>query len=367
MAAKDCGYAIITSGDLTECEEHIRKRQPQVIILDLQMPGLDGVEVLRRLADFGSRSAILLVSGMEHKVCQTAVRYGRELGLSMLGYRQKPVPLDELRSALRNIRVPETRLTVAELGHTLDQHELVVHYQPQMSLRPTTGAPQKLEALIRYQQRDGTVLPPGEIIAAAETSGLIGSLTWQVIDQVLGNLQAWAARGFVPRIAVNLSPVLLDDPDLPDRVQTLVKKRDMDTSVLQFEITESGLPKDVTRSMEILTRLRLKGFHLSMDDFGTGYSSLLQLLRYPFNELKVDQTFVKEMRHNSEAHSMVKASIDLSHSLGLHVCAEGVEDGETLEELRRLGCDSAQGFHISPALPGEQIESFMTTLTVQRN
>ena len=362
MAGEECGYEVIASQDLAACEDQIRNRQPGIIILDLQMPGLDGVEILRWLSDIGSRSGILLVSGMEHKVCQTAVRYGQELGLSMLGYRQKPVPVDELRSTLRNAHVRDGRITVAELGHTLDQHKLVVYYQPQMTLRHLAGAPPKLEALIRYEQPDGAVLPPGEIIATAERSGLIESLTWQVISQVVDNLKDWSRAGFSPRVAVNLSPMLLDDPGLPDRIQEFLGDRKVDAGMLQFEITESGLPKDLTRSMEILTRLRLKGFNLAMDDFGTGYSSLLQLLRCPFNELKIDQNFVMEMGHNTEAHTMVKASIDLSHSLGLQVCAEGVENVETLEELRKLGCDSVQGYYISAPLAAADVPEFMRSM-----
>ena len=214
------------------------------------------------------------------------------------------------------------------------------------------------EALVRWFHPDAGLIMPDRFIPLAESSGLIGELTEQIFDLGL----SWLARHFPKselRLSVNISAKNLGDLHLVDRVSCLARQHDIHPCRLIFEVTETSAMDDPMASLNLLTRFRVKGFHLSLDDFGTGYSSMVQLVRLPFTEIKVDRSFVMAAMQSQESRAIIKSIVDLSHSLGLQATAEGVEDGPTLDFLMEIDCDLAQGYFIARPMPGETVAGWI--------
>ncbi len=214
---------------------------------------------------------------------------------------------------------------------------------------------------MRWDRPNQGLLPPDEFIPLAERTSLIDSLTDYVLHAALEQITQWRTNGRPVAVAVNLAPQLLSDLNLPDRLSDLLKRYGVDGSEVILEITESAAMTDVARTMDILTRLRLKGIELSMDDFGTGYSTLVELYRMPFSEMKIDKSFVIDVNRNKEAEVIVRSIVDLGHNLELKVCAEGVETEEAMDFLRAIKCDLAQGYFLSKPLPPSDAMALIET------
>lgn len=243
-------------------------------------------------------------------------------------------------------------LTAFNLKDALAAGQLVVHYQPKLNLRAEpVPAVEASEALVRWEHPRLGLLMPASFVPAAEQTDLILPMTEFVLDTAIEQLTRWQAVAPSLAVAVNLAPALLTDLDLPDRVSGILQRHRVDPSRLVLEVTESAAMADTAVTMDILTRLRLKGIALSLDDFGTGYSSLVQLYRMPFSEMKIDRSFVGEIGDNDEAAVIVRSITELAHNLGLSVCAEGVETERALAFLRSVGCDQAQGYLIGRPMP----------------
>jgi EAL domain-containing protein (putative c-di-GMP-specific phosphodiesterase class I) len=202
-----------------------------------------------------------------------------------------------------------------------------------------------MEALVRWQRADRLVLP-AEFIALAEQTGLIEPLTWYVLDTSLAQVRRWGDENRRIPIAVNLSARLLRDPELPDQVRDRLQRAGLPGDVLELEVTESAVMANTGEAMRILTQLRQIGVRVSVDDFGTGHSSLAYLRQLPVDHLKIDRSFVRDIAVNPRDASIVRSVIDLGHTLGLELIAEGVEDAETRDLLVELGCDQGQGFFL---------------------
>ncbi|MEA5451612.1 EAL domain-containing response regulator [Leptolyngbya sp. CCNP1308] len=345
---------------------------PTHIALDLVMPTMDGVQVMARLAKLSCRAKIIITSGVGSRVLDAAGRSAAEHGLDIAGVLAKPFSPSQLRemllghittappppAALAAAPAEPPEMTLADLRQALDRQEFVLAYQPKVLC--TTGELAGVEALVRWAHPSYGLLPPGRFIPLAESCDLIDPLTDQVIDQALawfGPLCAGATQ-LSPAIAdhlmlsVNISARTLTNGALFERVQARCQAHRVDPARLIFELTETSAMDDPVASLDLLTRLRMIGFHLSIDDFGTGFSSMLQLVRLPFSEIKVDKSFVMTAMTSPESRTVVKFIVDLGHSLGLRCTAEGVEDAETLAYLTAIGCDLAQGYHIARPLSG---------------
>ncbi|MCH8847248.1 MAG: EAL domain-containing protein, partial [Proteobacteria bacterium] len=250
------------------------------------------------------------------------------------------------------------KVTEEELEKAITQNELVVHYQPQIHL--SSGKIVGLEALVRWQHPEhGLLLPDVFIPMAEQKKELIDLLTYSVLDNVLHNSTLKKIITSDLNVSINLSATMLHDLSLPDKVSKMLTEHDFDPDRLIVEITESGAMEDPALTMDILTRLRLKNIRLSIDDFGTGFSSLVQLYRMPFNEIKVDKSFVMKAMVDEEAATIVRTTIELGHGLGLEVVAEGIEGKETLDWLKELGCDIGQGYFISRPVDVDNLESWV--------
>jgi EAL domain-containing protein (putative c-di-GMP-specific phosphodiesterase class I) len=242
---------------------------------------------------------------------------------------------------------------LAELREALTHEELVLHYQPKVSL--VSGANVGVEALVRWQHPRRGLLGPDQFIPLAEQSGLIRPLTSWVLRTALTQVNAWQGEGLAVPVAVNLSPSSLQEHDLADEIADLLNQTDVSPTLLEVEITENAYMARPHAVIANLEQLRALGVHISIDDFGTGYSSLTYLMDLPVDELKIDRSFVRGMASNERNASIVRSIIELGHSLGLRVVAEGLEDEPTLQRLTSLGCDFAQGYFLGRPAPADAV------------
>jgi diguanylate cyclase (GGDEF)-like protein/PAS domain S-box-containing protein len=250
------------------------------------------------------------------------------------------------------------RLTlVSELRRAIEEHELVLHYQPKAALE--SGAVRSVEALLRWNHPTRGLVGPDEFIPLAQQTGLIKPLTLYVLEEALGQCQAWQREGMRLGMAVNLSVRNLLDAEFPEQVRRLLDKHGVDPGLLELEITESVVLSDPVRTKRVLDKLSAMGVTLSIDDFGTGYSSLAYLSQLPVNEIKIDRSFVMNMAECDNDAVIVRSTIDLGRNLGLQVVAEGVETEAAWHELSQLGCTLAQGYYLSRPVPAEELTQWL--------
>ena len=338
-----------------------------IIVLDLLLPTVDGVEVIRHLTQIGCKAGLILISGFDSGVLHSAQKLAVEQGLNFIGSLSKPFRHHELLELLNKLSRPPRQSgtdetsgyipSAEDLQRALQADQLILHYQPKIHLRSHAVA--GLEALVRWQHPVNGQLYPDLFIPLAEQHGLIDELTWVVLRQVAEQSRRWHDMGLELPVAVNMSASTLRELTLPERMSKLVGDYAIPPARIMLEVTETALMQELVTSLDILTRLRMKGFHLSIDDFGTGYSSLVQLHRAPFSELKIDRSFVLDMADDQEACAIVETVIVLGHKLGMQVVAEGVETQANLEQLADMGCDLAQGYHISLPQPDEVISDWL--------
>jgi diguanylate cyclase (GGDEF)-like protein len=250
------------------------------------------------------------------------------------------------------------RLTVlSDFRRALDSGEFVLHFQPVVEI--AGERPRGAEGLVRWEHPELGMIPPNDFIPIAEQSGLIGPLTRYVLEHAVAECKAWRAAGRDLSVAVNLTVRDLLDRKLPSQIEELLTSHQLPAEALQLEITESMIMSDPERALDTVTRLRELGVKISVDDFGTGYSSLANLKTLPVNEVKIDRSFVSSMLKDQSDLVIVRSTINLGHELSLEVVAEGVEDDLTLRRLANLGCDRAQGYHLSRPLPSDQFVDWL--------
>ncbi|MFT5721311.1 MAG: EAL domain-containing protein (putative c-di-GMP-specific phosphodiesterase class I) [Motiliproteus sp.] len=329
----------------------------ELIFCDLQMPGMDGIELMRHLAEMKCRSRIILVSGESNDILVTAVGLARERGLQVVGSLTKPVTLNALSKILqRKPEVldssPQPDISAAKLKDALAKNQLLLNFQPKVSTadKRVVGA----ECLVRWQHPERGLIPPYAFISVAESQGLIDALTERVLDLALAQAAAWQSQTWAIPLSINLSMDNLNDLSLPDNICSRVAAAGLKPKDLILEVTESRLMDDLITAKEVLTRLRLAGFSLSIDDFGTGFSSLKQLQELPFTELKIDRAFVTDSPSDAACYTILEASANIGYRLGLKVVAEGVENEAEWQAVTAVGCDQVQGYYISRPLPAAE-------------
>ncbi|HTL01923.1 MAG TPA: GGDEF domain-containing response regulator [Vicinamibacterales bacterium] len=247
---------------------------------------------------------------------------------------------------------PERLALMGDFRHAISRDQLRVHYQPKLNLK--TNQVSGVEALVRWQHPELGLIMPDRFIPMAEQTGAVRPLTLWMLERALQQCLEWRRQGVDLVAAVNLSPRNLQDPELPERVRSLLNLLGAPAQMLELEITESVIMSDPLRSLQVLTRLNKMGLRLAVDDFGTGYSSFSYLRKLPVHEIKIDKSFIDDMIQQHD-EVIVQSTIDLAHNLGLTVVAEGVQDKETLDRLRELGCDTAQGDYLSAPLDAPSV------------
>ncbi len=352
--AEEMGFRVEEAGNQAEFVVTYDKHDPTAVLLDLTMPDIDGVELLRDLADRGCAAPIILASGQDERVISTAQRLGRMFGLTMIAVLQKPVAVSALEGALRSVWLEAAGVTVAGLEKAIAMERFVPYFQPKVDLQAKDGFPIiGCEALIRWMHPTRGIIMPGEFISLAESNDLIGPMTEILLRATIAELTTWHRRGISLPISINISAKQLTDLTLPDRIASMLSDAGLDSKLLAVEITEQAAMADTRKAADILTRLRLKNIAVSLDDFGAGYSSLAEIYRLPLSELKFDRSLIMDLDHDPDARTVVKALVTLAHQLGMPVCAEGIETSETAEYLRSIGCGRAQGFLFGKPVPAE--------------
>lgn len=375
-------YQLETLGlrNITACQEGMdalsllegEDRVVDLIVLDLQMPKMDGVEFMRHLVRLQYNGSLLLVSGEDERILHTAEKLSRAHNLNVLGALHKPISPDQFKQVLGNHtrraavkpEVGDKNYTTAELRRALLNDELINHYQPKVDLR--SGRLVGVESLVRWQHPLDGLVYPDQFIREAEESTLIDDLTHTVLRQALRDARCWLDQRMSLHVSVNVSMENLKSLNFPDRVVLEAKAAKVPLKHLVLELTESRLMNNLLTLMDIFTRLRLKHISLSIDDFGTGHSSLVQLRDLPFDELKVDRGFVHGACLNPSLRAIYQASVVMAAQLGMTSVAEGVEDQDDWEFLQANGGDLAQGYFIARPMPAEALQDWLAVWESRR-
>jgi EAL domain-containing protein (putative c-di-GMP-specific phosphodiesterase class I)/FixJ family two-component response regulator len=339
-----------------------------LILLDLVMPDVDGVEVLRLLGQQKCQASIIIMSCTGTRIMESAGQLAHVLGLSIVGQLQKPFRLAELEKVLdqrtESVDTPSARqdertiIRKDELRRAIVGDEFVLHYQPQIEI--ATGRVVGVEALVRWQHPERGLVFPDSFIGRMERFGFIDELGWLVVNRGMSEVGQFAnGDGIAPMLSMNESVYSLHNLKFPDMLVSLAEKHGISPANVTIEITESGLIKELPNTLDTLTRLRMKQVRLSIDDFGTGYAMMQQLKVIPATELKIDRSFILDMHKNERDRVIVQKTIEIGHELGMHVIAEGVETMEQLNFLHLRGCDSAQGYFFSRPLPANELIAWL--------
>ena len=368
--AQIAGYRVVTASEGRALPE-LLAQQPELLLLDLSMANMDGIEVIRQLAQMKFVGRLVIVSGQSTSILRAARTLAELQDLRVAGVLTKPIRADTLRALLQ---APQTApvlprsavvVTLTELARGIENNELLLHYQPQVRL--DDGAWVGVEALVRWQHPQHGLLYPDAFIPLAENGGLALQLTHKVIAIALADCaRAIGVLDFSGNLSLNLPPVAMTDVHFPESVLEAISGSRCRNVKFTFEITETSVPPDPVVELDILTRLALKGFNLSIDDFGTGHSSLENLQKLPFGELKIDLSFVQVAETSPSARTIVENSIALGRHLGLVVLAEGVENAALWRWLQDAGCELAQGYFIARPMPLERLVAWQEEWELRR-
>lgn len=363
--AETLGFFSEQCFDLNHLDELTLDPMPDILVLDLSMPNVDGIEVINHLGTLNQKPQLVLMSGFERSVLDGAHHLAERLSVPVLGQLNKPFSVKSLISLLQQRPIAPFKAAPPNGGRAqsapvseddiiagLEQKTFIAYFQPQVDLK--SGQLHGVETLVRWHRPDGLMMPDEFLPFMEKTDHILG-LTETVIEQTLEQFSRWRNAGLPPlQASINLSASHLDEFNLPALMLRLLRQYNANANDITFEITERvGLNNDNQSILNTLTRLRLKGFYLSIDDFGTGYSSLAQLNQLPFNEIKIDKSFVLHLLSSPISRAIVESSISLAQQLGVRCVAEGIETPEIEQALSAMGCDIGQGYLYSKALPPE--------------
>lgn len=341
-----------------------------IAFCDLNMPEMDGMELLRHLSQEHANIAVIIISAVDSKLLELVQRMAAMYGIKLLGAIEKPISLEQLMQLISTYTparqeqtptvVPEG-VSLEEILHGIENDQFVPYFQPKIDMK--TGKLIGAEALARWIHPDRGMISPYAFIPLLEQSGNIDNLTFLMLEKSVKACGLFEQAGYQIAISINLSRVSLNDPDLADKITQTVRRTGLDPKHIILEITESAAMTEKAHALENLARLCMNGFALSIDDYGTGYSSLQQLTRIAFSELKIDQSFVKDLSHQEPLRIVVQSSIDMARRLGVKSVAEGVETQEDWNTIASMGCDTVQGYFIAKPM---DFQSFMNFAALKR-
>ena len=341
-----------------------------LILCDLRMPDWDGVETMRAFAALGVQSGVAIVSGEDERLIDTSALLADAHGLRLLGTMQKPITAPKLQPILAKLRTrltPSRGLSVvlapeSDIRGAFERNELSLMYQPKIAIK--TGELAGVEALVRWEHPQFGMFPPSAFVPIIEESPEYSAkLTEYTLAEAVACVSREAAAGRRLHAAINLSRRAFDRLDLPEWLEQLCATHDVPTAQITLELTETAVAHDAVRLLDVATRLRLKGFALSIDDFGTGESGLSQLKRLPFTEIKIDREFIDGCSKSSTQRSVVEASLALARSLNMKAVAEGVQYRSDWDMLANMDCDLVQGYYVSMPMPESQLYEWQKRMT----
>src|SRR5712671_6665855 len=340
-----------------------------LILLDINMPEMDGVQFIRRLANCRYTGSVILVSGENSRILESVEKLIQSQRLTVLGHLQKPVKPEELAALVRQVKPHKGRGSVRrstkhsyngqQLRAALTHGELVNYYQPKVKL--ATGEVAGMESLVRWQHPADGLVFPDQFISVAADHGLITELTGVVLRAAMNQANIWKRAGYEVPIAVNISMDDLASLDFPDAVALLAREAGIDPQMITLEVTEGQVMRQLSTALDVLCRLRLMRFRLAIDDFGTGHSSLAQLRDLPFDELKIDRGFVHGASSDGTRRAICTASLGMAQQLHMQTVGEGIEERADWDVLCSLGCEAGQGYFIARPMPAEEVPDWISS------
>ena len=336
-----------------------------VVITDLNMPEMDGVELMHHLADSHYSGGIILLSGEDQRILETAYELARSHNLNVIGTIPKPLHPDLLKELLKSYKMgpklqrvmPRESISREELEAGINGKELQLFYQPKVRIRD--GEITGLEALARWDHPRRGILGPDTFIPLAEKDGLIHELTRVICRKAVRHAGFWLANGIDMQLSINASVNSFLSINFSEFLMTEAQNEKLDPSRLTLEVTESQVMSDATGCLEKMMQVRMKRIGLSIDDFGTGNSTMVQLKRIPFTELKIDRNFVCGVKDNSSSRAILESSLSLGKKLNMSTVAEGVETREDWDLVEGLKCDFVQGYYIARPMPEDEVMQFV--------
>lgn len=330
--------------------------QSDILFIDINMPEIDGIEVLRKLAENSFQGSVIIFSGETQDLLKTTQLLAKAHKLNVLGSITKPATKSSIEDYIKkslqlknqNNIAGTIDFSVADLKQAIELKKITPFFQPKVCAE--TLVINSFEVLSRWVKSNGDIIPPVRFIPVAESANLIEALTYSVFEQTLQFYNKHNSLLNKLGFSINLSSSSLTDVLLPERLLTLTTQYNVHPKCITLEITESSVVHSFAKSLDVLTRLRLKGFKLSIDDFGTGFSSMGQLNKIPFNELKIDKEFIQGAIKNTSSLAIVESSAELAKKLNLEIVAEGVETQTELNIAQKCGCDLIQGYFFSKPL-----------------
>jgi EAL domain-containing protein (putative c-di-GMP-specific phosphodiesterase class I) len=359
--AAEAGAEFVYPSSQTALEIELHDPLTVAVVVDLIGPKSGGFELLERIANAPSHPLVVVITSLDSKTVDSIRRLATTKGLKVRVFR-KSGDEEALRACLTALEKREVLFSAEHLRDSIEKQYLTVEYQPKVPL-DSSQQEYAVEALCRLKHPEFGNVYPDRFISIAEKEGLIAALTDCVACQSFRDLIAWRDAGLQVRLALNVSPELLKTPEWCEQFMRRCQEFGIEPERITLEITESQSGATLDVALDVLTRLRLKGFTLSIDDFGTGFSSLATLYKLPFSELKIDKSFTFDLQESPEARALIETTIEMAQRLGLKVVAEGVETESVFKELRAMGCQHAQGYFISKSITPDKVPQFFADWT----
>tara|TARA_R110000851_G_scaffold317504_1_gene481013 strand:+ start:288 stop:1532 length:1245 start_codon:yes stop_codon:yes gene_type:complete len=361
MLLRQQGYEVVTAGSLGQLARQPALLNAELILLDFGLGEFTGLDILDYLHDLHLKASILLISSCSQETAESAIAAGKAMGFHMLGFLPKAKLLTDLALFLEPLKTAHRTPTSDDLAKAIREKQLFLAFQPQVDLQHALQQDQIIgvEALARWQNPERGVLYPDSFISLAEQSGLMIPLTWYVIELALQQQAQWLFQGWNLNLSINITAAFIQEEGMLEVFDKLTQQHQAVLNRLTLELTETVGVECLSYASHVLNALRDRGCKIASDDFGTGHSSLTQLYRLPFNELKIDRSFVSLIDQDQDALVITESIIDLGKRLGLTVVAEGIETAAQHAMLVEAGCAVGQGYFISRPLTAGAFSAWM--------